>query len=166
MKRFLSSLATGMLLSLLTPHDVRGQGAKESVLAPRDPVRHGAPTRTLGSGQRPITLEGVEVRAARGPVGVMPDRLTLPAGASTVTLAGLPGGRRRAGLSLRGSEATDLTRDTNVLAGVGVEVPFRGSQAVLLEGGRVTLRDPVDVVSSSGASNEYWATWGALQIRF
>lgn len=117
-----------------------------------------------GTAANPIPLAGTEISATGLAARRSRDRVELRVGSVTTSLYGV----RHPVLPIRGGIDPD-TGDawmSDVYAGGEWEVAIGGSACLCLEGGRVTLRDPVSVLEWGGASGEYWTTSAGLAIRF
>jgi len=151
--RACAALAAGAFLFFASLHAARGSEAPDTVPP------------TLASGEEPIRLEGVEVRAIRGG-GTTSDRLDLRLGTMSASIEGFTGEMRDAGFELGYTEAAIPPPEANLLAGAGIAVSTRSRESMFIGGGRVTLRDPIDVAALGAGGIEYWAAWGGLQIQF
>ena len=61
---------------------------------------------------------------------------------------------------------TSWTAETNVYSGGGMELGLGHPGGLYVEGGRVTLRDAIDIRDWGGSTSEYWMTFAGLAIRF
>jgi hypothetical protein len=119
-----------------------------------------------GSAANPILLPTTEASATR--------RIPLPArgplefvlGPLQVSLYGTPGRVLVAGGGASAPANAYRTCSSNVYvgAGLGVALPLAGG--LYVDGGRVTLGDPLDVLGRSGPGGEYWSTTAGVEIRF
>ncbi len=117
----------------------------------------------LGSSGNPIPLQEVEVRAIGRP-DLPPDQREIQVGVLNGLLRG-PLGVPGSGPGWLGPEGA-ADPESNLYAAAGVAVAIAPPGAIYLEGGRVTLRDPLDALLSASDHYGYWAASAGLEIRF
>lgn len=119
-----------------------------------------------GSAEQPLPLAPVEVRAFRFPDSLARDRFDFRAGGLSGALDGLGeddwAARGGTGLSLDSA----ATSDQNLFEGADLEVASEGPEWAFVEGGRVSLHDPIDDVSLGSQAAEYWTTSAGIRIHF
>jgi hypothetical protein len=140
-----------------------GTAAPEHATASSHPR---AGLRRLGSAENPILLAGTETRAAViGPVGPS-DRLAIRVGSLNVSLLGVPGIVLDAGGGSDPFDDPSWAVESDVFAGGSIGVAVARSGSLYLEGGRMTLRDPVRVMGRDGSSSSYWTSTAGFEVRF
>jgi hypothetical protein len=114
----------------------------------------------------PILIPGTETRATR--LGPPPPRRSIAFRLGSV-------GVSIYGFSVAAPHATDTAgaiRDAsttvvhNAYAGGGMEVELTRPARLYVEGGRVALLEPVDVLGAGHSSSQYWTTSAGLEFRF
>jgi hypothetical protein len=136
-------------------------GVAVAGLARADPHRT-APG--LGSSGSPIPLAGVGVTASGRLERSASGRFQFRVASIPASLVAFPG-EAPGGSAIAWADTSATTPETDLLEAVGLEVPL-GPDALFLDGGRVLMRDPLEVLGLGGTVGEYWGTSAGLQIRF
>lgn len=158
-----AALAAGALLFLASLHDERALGASPAASDAGGSQGHNAPSPTAASGDLPIPLDGVEVRANRPAASGW---LEFEWGALSGSIEGFSGGLRNGGFDLGNTGAAVLPPEENLLAAAAIAFPMGRRESMFVDGGQITLRDPIDVAALGAGGTQYWTAWGGLQIRF
>jgi hypothetical protein len=119
-----------------------------------------------GSAGNPIPIAGTEINAALLGPARPSDHIAMRIGSLTASLFGVP----EIVLSPAGGPdpAGDLasTVVSNVYSGASIETAVGRSGGLYLGGGRVSLRDPIDIIGWGGTSSEYWTSSAGFEVRF
>jgi len=119
--------------------------------------------RTDSSGA--IPMPGIETAAPRTTTGPSL-RLRLHVGDLTATLAGEGGVAPFGGPVVAETGARARSPWWNEYAGAALDLDFGGPGTLALEGGRVTLHDPLDVVAREADDSRLWTTSAGVVVRF
>jgi hypothetical protein len=121
---------------------------------------------SLGSPENPIPVPGTETRGLMIGAGSS-DRIAVHVGSWPGWLIGTPG------VVLARGGGPDPIGDVwspvqlNVFTGGAIETALGRSSGLYLEGGRVILRDPIDVLGWGGGSgSDYWSSAAGFAVRF
>jgi hypothetical protein len=124
-------------------------------------------TRGLGSPENPIPIAGTETRALLVGTAGPADRIAIYVGRLGGWLMGTPGVLLTRGGGPDPMGDLLLPMQLNVFTGGAIEAALGRSSGLYLEGGRVVLRDPIDVLGwGHGSSSEYWTSSAGLAFRF
>ena len=121
---------------------------------------------SLGSAAHPIPLNATEVSAPRRTPPGSYDRFEVRLGPVWAALYGVPRTVLHAGGVLDANTDAAWDAEANLYSGGGVEVARDRFGGLFLDGGRVLLRDPLDVLGRGGTDGEYWATSAGFEVRF
>jgi len=119
--------------------------------------------RTDSSGA--IPLPGIETAAPRSGAR-SPAALRFRLGDVTATLAARGGVAAVGGRVVAETGARARPPWWNEYAGAALEVGFGPPGTVVVEGGRVTLHDPLDVVARDTDDSRFWSTSAGVVVRF
>src|SRR5437870_11524965 len=134
--------------------------------APPGTVRVIDEPRGLGSAANPIPFTATEARAPRRVPPSQRDRIEIRFAGVSVSLYGTSGVMASWGGGIAGIDGASRAAESNVRWGGGIQATIGGPAGLALEGGRVTLRDPIDVLAASDLKSEYWTTSAGLAIQF
>lgn len=119
-----------------------------------------------GSSGGAILLPQVEVRALRSRGTSAPDHVTFRVGPATATLYEPVEGGWSGDEIIVATSGPEASPETNVVDGAGLEVAARIPERLFLEGGRVGLREPLDVAGLRVDPAAYWTSTAGLRVRF
>jgi hypothetical protein len=159
-------LALGLAVICVLPGRTLASGNSAS----RPPVLEGPrvtrPAPELGSPENPIPIPGTETRVivlgAVGPPGRIPIRMGWLRG----WLMGTPGVVLTRGGGPDPMGDVTLPMQLNAFTGGAIETALGRSSGFYLEGGRVLLRDPIDVLGWGQGDGNYWTSSAGLAVRF
>ncbi len=127
------------------------------------PAAHAARAAAVGPGQV-ITLPGIERSALRGVPRVQPPTYRL--GPVRATLAGerrpMPFGRR-ATTALADDPAAARS---DAYAGASLALAFGAPGDIVLDGGRITLADPLEELARGDGRAHFWTASAGVVVRF
>jgi hypothetical protein len=147
-----------------------GRGRADDVSAPRTPATERARisrrVQSLGSPENPIPIAGTETRSlVLGPGSS--DRIAIHVGSLPGWLLGTPGFVLSRGGGPDPMGDVTLPMQLNVFTGGAIETALGRSSGLYLGGGRVILRDPIDVLGwGGGTGSDYWSSSAGLSVRF
>jgi len=147
-----------------------GRARADDVSAPRAPstdrARISRRAESLGSPENPIPVPGTETRGLLVGRGSS-DRIAIHLGSLPGWLMGTPGVVLSRGGGPDPMGDVTLPMQLNVFTGGAIETALGRSSGLWLEGGRVLLRDPIDVLGwGGGSSSEYWTSSAGFAVRF
>jgi hypothetical protein len=147
-----------------------GRARADDVSAPRTPTtergRISRRVQSLGSQENPIPVAGTETRGLVLGSGSS-DRIAIHLGSLPGWLMGTPGFVLSHGGGPDPMGDVTLPMQLNVFTGGAIETALWRSSGLWLEGGRVLLRDPIDILGwGGGSSSEYWTSSAGFAVRF
>jgi hypothetical protein len=147
-----------------------GRARADDVSAPRAPStergRISRRVQSLGSPENPIPVAGTETRGLLLSVGSS-DRIPIHMGSLPGWLMGTPGVVLSRGGGPDPMGDVTLPMQLNVFTGGAIETALGRSSGLWLEGGRILLRDPIDILGWGGGSNsDYWTSSAGFAVRF
>lgn len=128
------------------------------------PVTRRAPG--LGSPENPILIPGTETRALLLRTTAALDQIPIRMGLLRGWLMGTPGEVLSRGGGPDPMGDVMLPIQLNVFTGGAIETALGRSSGIYLEGGRVLLRDPIDVLGWGQGDGNYWTSSAGLAVRF
>ncbi len=114
----------------------------------------------------PIVVEGAEATAFRRAATPPGDTVELGVGPLRAALLGFPESAVVAGTRVHRGGDDLLEEGSDVFWGAGMNLLMGRRGDLHLEGGRVTLREPLDVLTWGASKSDYGMTWAGLEIRF
>ena len=119
-----------------------------------------------GSIYEPIPMIGTETRAERAVPPLPRETIRFRLGGIMATLERIAmGSAHTAGLASGFRDAsTTIVHDE--AKGARLTLARGGPEAVYLEGARVVLREPLDVLASGDSHDEYWSASAGFEFRF
>jgi len=155
-----------VLVTCLAACPTRGSAAPRTRRTPRIVrlERPSAPDTATSSRRPPIPLVGVETSALRPLPVAMPHRFAVAVGGTPAAFCPSPTGVRAGYTLVQCIDRLPATADTPVFTGIGVEFPTGRSTRAYLQGGRVLLRNPVDVITAT--TGELWVTSAGVAVHF